>query len=469
MSEQGIEQLRARNRGGHRDPIVDGKVLVGYGACLQDPQRREGYLVIRDEDRSGHVGIFGTTRIGKTRLMESIIEQDIRSHKSVVAIDPKGDIDLFSKVVQVAAEAGRLDEVMLVTPIFPDYSNYLDPLANYYMEDELVSHIVSGIKVKDDYYLSIASEVSQVIVSGLIKLATSRGQVPTISFNDVNQRVGYTELINFRDVLKVLNDTEELCGLIDRVCHGPGIAEHFAKVSSSLRTMLSALTFGNIGRIIGKARTNEFITRLEQGKRVILVCHTGSLLSPRASLIFGRVFVSMIQSLVGRLFASGRQLDPPLCVHIDEGHNVLYPGIQEIFNKAGGANVWLHFYEQSGAQMSAEIGADLARSISDNINSWIYFRVNHAETAQSVEDASPLVQRPRSVVSVQGNVTLHLNEERLVLRDRVLHLPKRCFYMRTHGQWYKGKTLDSSAPYVQVKFPTPAVNSPKSETPPSAA
>ena len=323
--------------------------------------------------------------------------------------------------------------------------------------------------MKDDYYLSIASEVSQVIVSGLIKLATSRGQVPTISFNDVNQRVGYTELINFRDVLKVLNDTEELCGLIDRVCHGPGIAEHFAKVSSSLRTMLSALTFGNIGRIIGKARTNEFITRLEQGKRVILVCHTGSLLSPRASLIFGRVFVSMIQSLVGRLFASGRQLDPPLCVHIDEGHNVLYPGIQEIFNKAGGANVWLHFYEQSGAQMSAEIGADLARSISDNINSWIYFRVNHAETAQSVEDASPLVQRPRSVVSVQGNVTLHLNEERLVLRDRVLHLPKRCFYMRTHGQWYKGKTLDSSAPYVQVKFPTPAVNSPKSETPPSAA
>ena len=81
----------------------------------------------------------------------------------------------------------------------------------------------------------------------------------------------------------------------------------------------------------------------------------------------------MIQSLVGRLFASGPSVDPPLCVHIDEGHNVLYP-IQEIFNKAGGANVWLHFYEQSGAQMSAEIGADLARSISDNINSWIYFQ-----------------------------------------------------------------------------------------------
>ena len=77
--------------------------------------------------------------------------------------------------------------------------------------------------------------------------------------------------------------------------------------------------------------------------------------------------------------------------------------------------------------MSAEIGADLARSISDNINSWIYFRVNHAETAQSVEDASPLVQRPRSVVSVQGNVTLHLNEERLVLRGPRVAFAKAVF------------------------------------------
>ena len=39
---------------------------------------------------------------------------------------------------------------------------------------------------------------------------------------------------------------------IDRVCHGPGIAEHFAKVSSSLRTMLSALTLGILVGLLGR-------------------------------------------------------------------------------------------------------------------------------------------------------------------------------------------------------------------------
>jgi len=40
-----------------------------------------------------------------------------------------------------------------------------------------------------------------------------------------------------------------------------------------------------------------------------------------------------------------------------------------------------------------------------------------------------------------------------VLRDRVMHLMSRWFYMRTQGHWFKGKTLDSSASYVNIKFP----------------
>jgi len=75
---------------------------------------------MNDADRSGHFGCFGTTRVGKTRLIENIVEQDIRKGYNVVVIDPKGDTELFSKIVQVAAESGRLEEVMLLTPIYPD-------------------------------------------------------------------------------------------------------------------------------------------------------------------------------------------------------------------------------------------------------------------------------------------------------------------------------------------------------------
>ena len=99
-------------------------------------------LRVPDSDRKGHSWCFGTTRVGKTRLLENIIEQDIRKGYSVVAVDPKGDIDLFSKITQIAVETGRIADLMLVTPIFPEYSAILDPLSSYYMPEELVGQNV---------------------------------------------------------------------------------------------------------------------------------------------------------------------------------------------------------------------------------------------------------------------------------------------------------------------------------------
>ncbi|CAE6734417.1 type IV secretory system conjugative DNA transfer family protein [Nitrospira defluvii] len=447
-----LERLRALNREGKPRPVHPELTLLGFGANLDDNQR-EGVLVMRDADRSGHFGCLGTTRVGKTRLMENIVEQDIRKGYSVVVVDPKGDIELFSKVVQTAAECGRLKELMLLTPIFPDESVYLDPLSSYYMEDELVNHIVSGIKAREDFYIAIATQVAQVIVAGLIILAKAKGIPPQISFYDVKLRAGHKDLMQFRDTLQALPGTEELCMAIDQITHGPNMADFYAKVSTSLQTMLSALTFGTTGRIIGKAKTNEFIRRLESGKRVIMVCNTGSLLTRRTAHIIAKVFISMIQSLVGRLFASGRALTPPLCLHIDEGHNVLYPDIKELFNKGGGANIWIHLYTQSLAQIQEEVGPYAAQSIMDNINSWAYFLLNHPETAQYVEDSTPLVTRDEPMIEVGGRVMMKLTARRQVLRDRVMSLPKRWFYFRTYGQTYKGQTLDTTPLYVKVKFP----------------
>lgn len=48
---------------------------------------------------------------------------------------------------------------------------------------------------------------------------------------------------------------------------------------------------------------------------------------------------------------------------------------------------------------------------------------------------------------------MRMAEQRQVLRDRVMSLPKRWFYFRTYGQTYKGQTLDTTPLYVNVKFP----------------
>ena len=47
-------------------------------------------ISIPDRERSGHLGVFGTTRIGKTRLIENIVEQDIKKGYNVVDHRPEG-------------------------------------------------------------------------------------------------------------------------------------------------------------------------------------------------------------------------------------------------------------------------------------------------------------------------------------------------------------------------------------------
>ncbi len=446
-----LNELKAINKNGKLIKN-SGITYLGRGVALGENQMsKEIDIVINDSERSGHFGCFGTTRVGKTRLIENLVEQDIRKGYNVVMMDPKGDYQLFSKIVQVAAESGRLGDIMMLTPIFPDYSIMVDPLAYYYMEEELVDHVIAGIKAKDDYFIAVAYEVAQAVISGLSLQAKVNRQKLNINFYDIKTRSDYENLKKFKTVVEALPGSADLVASMEQIVNSP--ADFFAKVSSSLRTTLSALTVGSTGRLIGKSLVNEFIKRFEEGRGVILFCNTGSVLARRTAHIIGRVIVSMIQSMLGRFFASGRNLSPPLCLHIDEGHNILYPGIQELFNKGGGANVWVHFYTQSLAQIEEEVGQEAARSIIDNINTWMFMLINHPDTAKFVEHTSPVRKKYQPVLSFGGGISVRETDESMIRADKVLQLPKRHFYMRSYGKLYRGVTNDVSPRYVTVQFP----------------
>lgn len=468
-----LKRLLDLNRRGSAQPLWPGVTVFGYGAELGIEPIREGLIWMPDTDRAGHVGCFGTTRSGKSRLIESLTEQDIRKNYSAVVFDPKGDQDLFSKFVQVAAESGRLEEVMLLTPIFPDHSVYLDPLSNYYMEEELVNHIYSILPGKDspqtEFFTGTAESVAHAIISALIRLSRARGEKAPLTFDDIKKRINHEDLRRLSESLSMLPNTEDLRHTIDLFTQNPALQDYYTKISGSLRDGMIKLTMGNTGRIIGKARTNPFIQRLERGERVLLYCTLGSLLTSRVSYVVAKVFVSMIQSLAGRMFARGAKLAVPLCLHLDEGHNVLYPGIHELFNKSGGANIWVHLYTQSKAQLEKEAGLLSAKSIMDSINTWAYFRLNHPETAQHVEERSPFVDRQESVIGLGSSVTMRGMKIRQIQQDKVIQLENRKFYFMSRHMNCKGRTLDVYPPYVRITFPhitndgAPPLSNPRSE------
>ncbi len=391
-----------------------------------------------------------------TRLMENMIEQDIRKGYSVVVLDPKGDIELFSKIVQVAMEERRTKELIFVTPIFPQYSAVVDPLAYYYMPEELVAHIVSGVEGgREPFFYNVAYEISLAVVNSLIMKAKSIGESTNFNLLDIKNGITHEALEKLKDEVGMINKegSVQLARDLKSILDSP--QDYYSKVSSSLRVTLTELTSGNVGKIIGTADSNRFMKYLERGQRVILVVHLGSLLTSRAAFTVGKVILSMIQSFVGRVFSSGKKVDPPMSIFVDEAQNVLYNRIDDFFAKGGGANVWLHGFCQSVSQIYAELGQDKGNAILDNTNTKIFMRVPDTTTAEYVSGFFGKYKTFSPILGAGGSISTREAEDVLVKPENVLQLKPRQFYYISYDGMYKGITNNVSEAYIDVKFPTP--------------
>ncbi len=426
---------------------------IGTGINLDKPDKVIE-LGLLDDDRKGHLWCFGTTRVGKTRIIENIIEQDIRKGYSVVAIDPKGDVELFSKITQVAAETGRLNDLMLISPVFPELSAIIDPLSSYYMPEELVAHITAGVTGgRDPFFYGVAYEISLVIVYALIFLAEHNGETPSFNLNDIKNYIGWKDIKELKEKLEHVDhpEAEQLCKDMDKILATP--PDYFSKVANSLRVTLTEMTVGSIGQIIGKANENRFLANLEKNKGVILVVQLGSLLTKRASYTVGKVILSMIQAFVGRVFSSGKKVSPRLVIHIDEAQSVLYQGIDELFAKAGGADVYLHGYCQSVSQLYGTVGKDQANIIMDNCNSKLFMRVTDATTAKYIATHLGDTNKFSPIISVGGGLSIRETEEQRVKHTEILEMKAREIFLSTYSGMYRGRTKTVSDGTLEVVFP----------------
>lgn len=435
-----------------QDAIKEKKTILGLGYSMDEPTKKT-VISIPDDVRKGHFWCFGTTRVGKTRLIEGMVEQDIRKGYSVVIVDPKGDIELFSKVVQIAFEESRHEELILVTAIFPDYSALIDPLAFYYMPEELVGHIVSGVDVKEPFFYNVAYEISMVIVQALLLKAKVEGRPHSFNLNEVKDKMSKEEIEKLLHEVQSIDlpEARQLEQDMLKIVNSP--QDYYSKVSSSLRVALMELSSGNIGKIIGKADENRFIKRLESGKRVIMVVHLGSLLTRKAAFTLGKVVISMIQSYVGRVFSSGKTVNPPLALYIDEAQNTLYYDIEDLFAKAGGAGVWVHGFSQSVNQIYSRVGKDFGRSILDNTNTKVFMRVPDPETAEYVAEHFGTKKKISPVLTTNSGITTKESEDPIIKPYDVLSLAPRQFYLMSYNGRFKGRTVDVTDRYIDIKFP----------------
>lgn len=430
-------------------------ILIGKGFALDDYKRENLIDIFQlDDSRKGHTFVFGTTRVGKTRLAENSIIQDIKDGKNVIVIDPKIDVDLFSSIFQAAAESSRDDDLMLLTTVYPELSIKINAIANYYLPDEVISTIMAGVPAEDPFFYNYAYEILSVVVRSIVMLRKHKGLDSKISIDELSRYISFGKMEELKTEIKSFKDEEmdKINNLLDSILEGE--KEYFGKVSSTLRGTMTQLTTGNLAEVVGRAKNNEVVDRLESDKGVILVVQTGAMLQKQGALILGKVVVSMIQSVVGRYFAQGKKFSTPLCIYIDEMSNCTYYGIEDMFNKAGGCNCFITGLTQSPADIIAEIGADRARKLFDNTNTKIFMRMNDVDSASMLKTFGGTLNRQTTQLSLNGGIRSTEVEEDVLKETDFLELKEREFFYFGFEGKFKGKTTRTDDPYIKIIYPS---------------
>jgi len=254
---------------------------VGQGYRQIDKKRERLFEInINNENRKNHIFLFGSTGVGKTRLAELMIVQDIYAGRNVVFIDPKSDADMLNTVIATAIKAGRMNELLFLSPIFPEFSIQINPTSHYYIYEEIIEHVMAAVPSEDEFFYKVAKETTMAIVQSIVlkRRATGKHNIK-INLEEIANYAYYDGLKNLKDGISNIVDKQlqseiaKTTKLLEQILSSP--QDYFSKVSTTLRSTLNIMTNGNIGKVLGNANKNTLVERVREWSWNNFVCSNG--------------------------------------------------------------------------------------------------------------------------------------------------------------------------------------------------
>ena len=396
-------------------------------------------------ERVGHKLVLGTTRVGKTRLAEVFITQDIRRGDTVVVFDPKGDADLMLRTFVEAKRAGR--PVYIFHLGFPEVSCSYNAVGSFGKVTEVAGRISDQLPADGSSaaFRDFAWGFVNIVARALVKIGI------TPNFIDINRFINnvdpliklYQEKhleVNYPDLkqqlqlvkdkyLKVEKDgntfyknppkeADEQCYLISKwqqdynISNDPELdgiltvfrydTAYYSKLVASLRPLLDKLTTGEIAHLLSPqendSRPEINWEQIIRQKAVVYVGLDALSDAPVAHAVGASMFADLT-SVAGRLYKHGLASGLPtqtkahknvLSIHADEFNELIGDQFLPLMNKSGGAGYQVTAYTQTIADIEAGIGdAVKARIIEGNFNTIIMLRVRDAKTAEIFTEKLP--------------------------------------------------------------------------------
>lgn len=402
-------------------------------------------------ERVGHTLVIGTTRVGKTRLAEVLVTQDIRRGDVTVMFDPKGDADLLKRMWAETRRAGRENEFYVFHLGWPDISARYNAIGRFSRISEVASRVagqlsgegnsaafrefawrfvniitraLAALGQRPDYglilrYVTNIGELYETYVENLLTV-----QAPQLWLNV--QNVISSNMLKERDLprnmqgqanamkvwaIETVLSSDAGKKLWDPVLDGLRSAvrydrTYFDKIVASLLPLLEKLTTGKTAALLAPDYNDMNDTRPIFDwqevirKKGIVYVGLDALSDPEVASAVGNSMFADLVSVAGHIYKFGisdeigakTQKKVPINLHCDEFNELMGDEFIPLINKGGGAGIQVTAYTQTLSDIEARVGSSAkAKQVVGNFNSLIMLRVRENSTAELLTSQLPEV------------------------------------------------------------------------------
>lgn len=423
---------------------------VGGNPALHGIEPDEKDVTLALGERVGHTVVYGTTRVGKTRLAELLVTQDIRRGEVTIVFDPKGDADLMKRVWAEAHRAGRGDELYIFHLGWPEISARYNAVGRFGRVSEVASRVAGQLSGEGNSaaFREFAWRFVNIIARALVALGERPDYTLIMRYvnNIADLYIRYAEKIiqaqlpalqtqieNNQQVLgeddvprnmqgqpdalriwaiEVALSSEEGKKLYDPILDGLRSAvrydrTYFDKIVASLLPLLEKLTTGKTAELLSPDYQDIDDTRpifdweqIIRKKAVVYVGLDALSDSEVASAVGNSMFADLV-SVAGHIYKHGINAGLPggkegkslINLHCDEFNELMGDEFIPLINKGGGAGMQVTAYTQTSSDIEARIGnAAKTAQVQGNFNNLIMLRVRENRTAELLTTQLPQVE-----------------------------------------------------------------------------
>jgi len=359
---------------------------INYVAALEEKRFLFG---IKRADRRRHMYIIGKSGVGKSKLLELLIRQDIAYGHGCCLVDPHGDV--IESMLDFIPE-NRIDDVVIIDPSDSEYPASFNPLANV---DPGFKHQLSQglIEVLEKQFgANWTPRLEHVFRFTCLALldyphATMRGMISMLTDRNYRQHVvEYIEddmvrrfwAIEFADWSEKF-DTDAIIPLVNK-----------------LGQFLSDPMLRNI---FGQKENKIDLADLMNRQKILFINLSKGRLGEENASFFGSMFITKIKQ-AGMARASipeDQRLD--FYLYVDEFHNLMTDTFENLLSEARKYGICLTMAHQYAGQLLPSVQA----AVLGNVGSIIIFRVGG-------EDATKLKPEMAPVFDVQDMTKLGMRE-----------------------------------------------------------